>query len=198
MHQKLVVTFTGHTLSTVGPGVWWGFHRAVTRSGQSRQWELNLGERWSGSLTVCTWYCPSYLSDVPSHTLNESRHTQGSSSVQYLVTLRSTGRFYDRLLWLDFSVSWLDWIFGPGAVEFHSCLLFLCLSTPLLQRSAGGRGRWPAMFLALVVTPELREFLARARGGAVRFIKVRIQDGEWHMTESWSSNVDELALGRTG
>lgn len=119
---------------------------------------------------------------TPSHTLNESRHTQGSSSVQYLVTLRSTGRFYDRLLWLDFSVSWLDWIFGPGAVEFHSCLLFLCLSTPLLQRSAGGRGRWPAMFLALVMTPELREFLARARGGAVRFIKVRIQDGEWHMT----------------
>jgi hypothetical protein len=34
------------------------------------------------------------------------------------------------------------------------------------------------MFLVLVVTPELREFLARARGGAVRLIKVRIQDGE--------------------
>lgn len=35
------------------------------------------------------------------------------------------------------------------------------------------------MFLALVVTPELREFLARARCGAVRLIKVCIQEGEW-------------------
>jgi len=34
------------------------------------------------------------------------------------------------------------------------------------------------MFLALVVTPELRQFLARARGGAVRLIKVCIEDGE--------------------
>uniref|UniRef100_A0A8C6P6A7 WD repeat domain 82 n=1 Tax=Nothobranchius furzeri TaxID=105023 RepID=A0A8C6P6A7_NOTFU len=32
------------------------------------------------------------------------------------------------------------------------------------------------MFLALVVTPELRQFLAKARGGAVRLIKVCIQD----------------------
>uniref|UniRef100_A0A4W5LGI2 Twinfilin actin-binding protein 2a n=1 Tax=Hucho hucho TaxID=62062 RepID=A0A4W5LGI2_9TELE len=32
------------------------------------------------------------------------------------------------------------------------------------------------MFLVLIVTPELREFLARARGGAIRLIQVRLQD----------------------
>lgn len=36
------------------------------------------------------------------------------------------------------------------------------------------------MFLALVVTPELREFLARARCGAVRLIKVCILEGKWN------------------
>ena len=42
---------------------------------------------------------------------------------------------------------------------------------------------WLAMFLVLVVTAELREFLVRARGGAVRLIQVRIQDGEWSWPE---------------
>lgn len=54
------------------------------------------------------------------------------------------------------------------------------LSTPppYSTRRVGQTSCWPTMFLVLVVTPELREFLARARGGAVRLIKVRIQDGE--------------------
>lgn len=36
------------------------------------------------------------------------------------------------------------------------------------------------MFLVLVVTDELREFLVRARSGAaIRIIQVLIRDGEW-------------------
>ncbi|KAM7422788.1 hypothetical protein PAMA_010705 [Pampus argenteus] len=56
------------------------------------------------------------------------------------------------------------------------------------------------MFLALVVTPELREFLARARGGAVRLIKVRIQDeqlvlGAYREPEqSWDQDYDHFLL----
>ncbi|XP_062272053.1 twinfilin-2 isoform X2 [Scomber scombrus] len=56
------------------------------------------------------------------------------------------------------------------------------------------------MFLALVVTPELREFLARARGGAGRLIKVCIQDeqlvlGAYKEPEkSWDQDYDHLLL----
>ncbi|GAA6221976.1 twinfilin-2 [Lates japonicus] len=56
------------------------------------------------------------------------------------------------------------------------------------------------MFLALVVTPELREFLARARGGAARLIKVRIQDeqlvlGAYREPEkSWDQDYDRFLL----
>ncbi|XP_061689848.1 twinfilin-2 isoform X2 [Syngnathoides biaculeatus] len=56
------------------------------------------------------------------------------------------------------------------------------------------------MFLALVVTPELREFLARARGGALRLIKVRIQDeqlvlGAYREPEqSWDQDYDHFLL----
>ncbi|XP_041673477.1 twinfilin-2 isoform X2 [Cheilinus undulatus] len=56
------------------------------------------------------------------------------------------------------------------------------------------------MFLALVVTPELRDFLARARGGAVRLIKVRIQDeqlvlGAYREPErSWDQDYDPFLL----
>ena len=120
----------------------------------------------------------------------QSRHTQRASCPTVRTALGhliwSKGlflRFTARLLRLDFSVSLLDWIFGPGAAELQSHLLpLLCLLTPLLQLLAGGRDCWPTMFLALVVTPELREFLARARGGAGRLIKVCIQDGEWPRT----------------
>lgn len=59
---------------------------------------------------------------------------------------------------------------------------------------AGGRDCWLAMFLALVVTPELREFLARARCGAVRLLKVCIRDGEWAGGGGW----DGLSLSRNG
>ncbi|XP_037108313.1 twinfilin-2 isoform X1 [Syngnathus acus] len=56
------------------------------------------------------------------------------------------------------------------------------------------------MFLALVVTPELREFLARARGGALRLIKVRIQDeqlvlGAYREPEQrWDQDYDHFLL----
>uniref|UniRef100_A0A7N6A373 ADF-H domain-containing protein n=1 Tax=Anabas testudineus TaxID=64144 RepID=A0A7N6A373_ANATE len=56
------------------------------------------------------------------------------------------------------------------------------------------------MFLALVVTPELRDFLARARRGAVRLIKVRIQDeqlvlGAYREPEkSWDQDYDRFLL----
>uniref|UniRef100_A0A3Q1BFM8 ADF-H domain-containing protein n=1 Tax=Amphiprion ocellaris TaxID=80972 RepID=A0A3Q1BFM8_AMPOC len=56
------------------------------------------------------------------------------------------------------------------------------------------------MFLALVVTPELRQFLAKARGGAVRLIKVRIQDeqlvlGAYREPEqSWDQDYDHFLL----
>nr|XP_029132135.1 twinfilin-2 isoform X2 [Labrus bergylta] len=56
------------------------------------------------------------------------------------------------------------------------------------------------MFLALVVTPELRNFLARARGGGVRLIKVRIQDeqlvlGAYREPErSWDEDYDHFLL----
>ncbi|XP_036839180.1 twinfilin-2 isoform X1 [Oncorhynchus mykiss] len=56
------------------------------------------------------------------------------------------------------------------------------------------------MFLVLVVTPELREFLARARGGAVRLIKVRIQDEQLVLgafrepTQSWDQDYDHFLL----
>uniref|UniRef100_A0A8C6T2Q2 WD repeat domain 82 n=1 Tax=Neogobius melanostomus TaxID=47308 RepID=A0A8C6T2Q2_9GOBI len=56
------------------------------------------------------------------------------------------------------------------------------------------------MFLALVLTPELREFLARARGGALRLIKVRIQDeqlvlGAYREPEqSWDKDFDHFLL----
>ncbi|XP_051931986.1 twinfilin-2 [Hippocampus zosterae] len=56
------------------------------------------------------------------------------------------------------------------------------------------------MFLALVVTPELREFLVQARGGAVRLIKVRIQDeqlvlGAYREPEqSWDRDYDHFLL----
>nr|XP_020453753.1 twinfilin-2 isoform X2 [Monopterus albus] len=56
------------------------------------------------------------------------------------------------------------------------------------------------MFLALVVTPELREFLARVRGGTVRLFKVRIQDeqlvlGAYREPEkSWDQDYDHFLL----
>ncbi|XP_029008114.1 twinfilin-2 isoform X2 [Betta splendens] len=56
------------------------------------------------------------------------------------------------------------------------------------------------MFLALVVTPELRDFLARARRGAVRLIKVSIQDeqlvlGAYREPEkSWDQDYDRFLL----
>lgn len=56
------------------------------------------------------------------------------------------------------------------------------------------------MFLVLVVTPELRGFLARARGGAVRLIKVSIQDEQLvlgayrELEESWDQDYDRLLL----
>lgn len=56
------------------------------------------------------------------------------------------------------------------------------------------------MFLALVVTPELREFLARARGGALRLIKVRIQDEQLVLgayrepKQSWDQDYDHFLL----
>ncbi|XP_029682586.1 twinfilin-2 isoform X1 [Takifugu rubripes] len=50
------------------------------------------------------------------------------------------------------------------------------------------------MFLALVVTPELREFLARARCGAVRLIKVCIQE-ETVLASSGCFGVSTEQLG---
>lgn len=56
------------------------------------------------------------------------------------------------------------------------------------------------MFLALVVTPELREFLARARGGALRLIKVCIQDEQLVLgayrepKQSWDQDYDHFLL----
>lgn len=56
------------------------------------------------------------------------------------------------------------------------------------------------MFLALVVTPELREFLARARGGAVRLVKVCIQDEQLVLgafrkpDQSWDRDYDRCLL----
>ncbi|XP_077459551.1 twinfilin-2 [Stigmatopora argus] len=56
------------------------------------------------------------------------------------------------------------------------------------------------MFLALVVTPELRDFLAWARGGAVRLIKVRIQDEQLVLGahrepgQSWDRDYDRFLL----
>ncbi|XP_028260801.1 twinfilin-2 [Parambassis ranga] len=56
------------------------------------------------------------------------------------------------------------------------------------------------MFLTLVMTPELRQFLAKARGGAVRLIKVCIQDeqlvlGAYREPEqSWDQDYDHFLL----
>ncbi|XP_062419806.1 twinfilin-2 isoform X3 [Pungitius pungitius] len=56
------------------------------------------------------------------------------------------------------------------------------------------------MFLSLVVTLELRDFLARARGGAVRLIQVRIQDEQLVLgayrepEESWERDYDHFLL----
>ncbi|XP_072308618.1 twinfilin-2 isoform X2 [Eucyclogobius newberryi] len=56
------------------------------------------------------------------------------------------------------------------------------------------------MFLALVVTPELREFLARARGGGVRLIQVCIQDEQLVLgafrepEQSWDQDYDHFLL----
>ncbi|KAM6980250.1 twinfilin-2 isoform 1-T1 [Aplochiton taeniatus] len=56
------------------------------------------------------------------------------------------------------------------------------------------------MFLVLVVTPELREFLARARGGAVRLIQVLIQNEQLVLgayrepQQSWDLDYDHFLL----
>ncbi|XP_024125050.1 twinfilin-2 isoform X2 [Oryzias melastigma] len=56
------------------------------------------------------------------------------------------------------------------------------------------------MFLALVVTPQLRQFLARARGGAMRLIKVCIQDEQLVLgayrdpQHSWDQDYDHFLL----
>ncbi|KAL3058805.1 hypothetical protein OYC64_010867 [Pagothenia borchgrevinki] len=56
------------------------------------------------------------------------------------------------------------------------------------------------MFLALVVTPELREFLTRARGGALRLLKVCIQDEQLVLgacrepEKSWEQDYDHFLL----
>ncbi|KAM3878511.1 twinfilin-2 [Diretmus argenteus] len=56
------------------------------------------------------------------------------------------------------------------------------------------------MFLALVVTPELREFLARGRGGALRLIQVLIQDEQLvlgafrELEKSWDQDYDHFLL----
>ena len=114
------------------------------------------------------------------HTLNESRHTLRSSSAFRICEVKEYLQQSSSIL--DLSLDWTEYL---GLVLQSTDLSYFfppCLATPQLQRLAGGRDCWPAMFLALVVTPELREFLARAKGGAVRLIKVRIQDGEWPKT----------------
>ncbi|KAA8593339.1 hypothetical protein FQN60_009455 [Etheostoma spectabile] len=82
--------------------------------------------------------------------------------------------------------------FNPKFMTFASACSNMCL--------AGGRDCLTAMFLALVVTPELREFLARARGGALRLIKVCIRDeqlvlGSFREPEkSWDQDYDHFLL----
>lgn len=110
----------------------------------------------------------SYLSHVPltpSQLLRDSQPSSADTTCSFTVFEVKDVFFYWSRSSLDVGVSWPIWGFGPVEVE--------------LLRLAGGKGCWPTMFLALVVTPELRDFLARARGGAVRLIKVRIRDGEW-------------------
>uniref|UniRef100_A0A3P8XII6 Twinfilin actin-binding protein 2a n=1 Tax=Esox lucius TaxID=8010 RepID=A0A3P8XII6_ESOLU len=82
----------------------------------------------------------------------------------------------------------------------------LCLSTspnsptPHSTQWVGQTSRGPTMFLVLVVTPELREFLARARGGAVRLIQVQIQNEQLvlgafrEVKQSWDQDYDHFLL----
>lgn len=89
------------------------------------QWELNLGEVIRFSLSLCTWYCPSYFSNVPSHTVAHFQQTQTHSDplLQELCprTHRSSEGRVHAGLWLDLNN------FGLALWSFHFCLLLLCL-----------------------------------------------------------------------
>lgn len=141
------------------------------------QWELILGARWSGSLTVRTWYWPSCLSDDPppphSLALYKSGHTR-NPSLQRSEKLKFC---WDWNFIFFCSANWLT-----ATLDGTFILWGLVRSPPSASSAAPpsrGRHCWLAMFLVLVVTPELREFLARARCGAVRLLKVCIREGEW-------------------
>lgn len=127
-----------------------------------------------------------------SHTLYKSGHTRNSSaSAVRKVEIGRTGKklffFYSSSANRPHSDSRRDFILlGPSFVPLRR--------PPPLHLLAGGRDCWLAMFLVLVVTPELREFLARARCGAVRLLKVCIRDGEW----AGGGGRDGLRLSRNG
>lgn len=94
------------------------------------QWELNLGEVIRFSLSLCTWYCPSYLSNVPSHTVAHFQQTQTHSDplLQELCprTHRSSEGRVHAGLWLDLNN------FGLALWSFHFCVF-------ILQPAPGGR-----------------------------------------------------------
>lgn len=116
-----------------------------------------------------------------SHTLCTSLDTLAIPPLQRSEKLKLVGQeiiiiiyyfFYSSSANRHHSYSRRDFILlGPSFVPLRR--------PPPLHLLAGGRDCWLAMFLVLVVTPELREFLARARCGAVRLLKVCIRDGEW-------------------
>ncbi|XP_007550363.1 PREDICTED: twinfilin-2 isoform X2 [Poecilia mexicana] len=106
----------------------------------------------------------------------------------------------------DSSYFILIWTDCFGSVEFLVLLRLKPSSPPFLNTPAPCYPRrekdptLPAMFLALVVTPELRQFLARARGGAARLIKVCIQDEQLVLgayrepQQHWDQDYDHFLL----
>lgn len=73
------------------------------------------------------------------HTLNESRHTLRSSSAFRICEVKEYLQQSSSIL--DLSVSWLDWIFGPGATEHGSFLFLPPLSRNSPATAPGGRKR---------------------------------------------------------
>lgn len=139
---------------------------------------LNLGQEGSGSFCKHTRSRPSYRS-LLSH-ICCSHMPYRLDSTQSLKHQTLTSRCCLYIVSDIIHSSGTDW--RSFVKRRLSRWLFLCIQLhPTSEGPLAGRKalHWPAMFLVLVVTEELREFLARARSGAGRLIQVLIRDGEW-------------------
>lgn len=139
---------------------------------------LNLGQEGSGSFCKHTRSRPGYRSLLShiccSHMPSRLDNTQ---PLKHQTLTSCCGLYIISDITHSSGTDWRSFVKRKSSRWPNLCIqLHPTSEGPLAGRKAP---HWPAMFLVLVVTEELREFLARARSGTGRLIQVLIRDGEW-------------------